>query len=523
MHNDNVIALYIRLSLEDENEGESNSVKNQRDLLNQYLDKHSELFSYRRIEFCDDGYSGTNFNRPNMTQLLDKARKQEISAIIVKDFSRFGRSYIEVGSFLEEVFPFLGIRFISINDNFDSKTQAAGDISIALRSLINDLYSKDLSAKCKSGKLAKMKRGEFINPYAPYGFVKSAENKNKLEIDPEAAEIVRFIFDLAAKGENQTEIARTLNQKGVLSPNEYKAKRNDGRDWATATTRSTIWSKSAVYRILRDERYTGVMVARKFERLVVGNPNTLKSFSQDDWIIVPNTHEAIISKAVFDEVQLIFKSRPQTPKKEKRVLAGKVRCYYCNRALHRQSRKDGGYYHCPTTKLTDAPSCFDGRISERLILDAVLSTVQAHTALFIEIEMKSKTHGKTALNQISQLSEQINYHQADIEKLGILKKELYESYKDDHISKDDYFAKREQLNREIESISTNTDALQVEMQKAKLLVNNSQTSSPWKKTIGIAELNRDIMEELVDVIIVHSDEGLEIRLKHADGFVVGGL
>ena len=519
------ISTYIRLSLEDKNEGESNSVKNQRDLLNQFLDKHSELSRHQRIEICDDGYSGTNFNRPGVMELLDKVREQEINCIVVKDFSRFGRSYIEVGNYLEQVFPFLGVRFISVNDNFDSNNTGASatDLDVALKTLIYDLYSKDLSIKVKSAKQAKMKKGDFINPYAPYGYIKSKISKNKLEVDYEAAETVKLIYELAAAGKKPTEIAKILNVKDILSPNSYKASKKDGRNWARVSNNMSMWRDATIHKILRDERYTGAMVSRKYERMIVGNPNMLTHFSQDEWIVVPNTHEAIIPKALFDKVQASFKAKRQPPKKEKHILSGLIRCHFCKRTLHRRSprKKGGGHYICPTTKLTDSPNCFTGSISEQMVYESILKTIQAHAALFVEIELKGKIHKTTVSSQLSELVKQIEHLKSESDKLSILKKESYESYKDGRISKGDYLSKREQSNGEIDNMKAVMDNISAKTQELKQFTKLYQTRNPWEKAADITELTRGLLEELVEAVIVYDAERFEINLRHTDIFYAG--
>ena len=278
-----VVAMYLRLSKEDEREGESGSIANQRSLLTRYLDKHAELSQCQRIEYSDDGHSGTGFRRPGVIKLLESARNNEINCVIVKDLSRFGRNYIEVGSHLEQIFPLLGVRFISVNDNYDSfkDVSTVSEIETAFKILVYDLYSKDLSTKIKSAKLAKIKRGEFVAPFAPYGFKKSSKIKNKLEIDKDTAHVVRLIFKLALENKSSSEIVEILEYQRIPPPN-------------------TRWNTAAVRRILRDERYTGSMVGHKYSK-----PNILgvqKLLPREEWVTVPNAHEAIIPKKVFDEV-----------------------------------------------------------------------------------------------------------------------------------------------------------------------------------------------------------------------------
>lgn len=211
---------YLRVSLEDENTGESESISNQRDLIGCYLKQHPEFTAYKVMEVVDDGHSGTNFDRPGIKRVLELVRQRKVAAILVKDLSRFGRNYKEVGSYLEQVFPFLGVRFISVNDGYDSNEYigSTGGLDIACKALVHDLYSRDISRKVKSSRYARLRRGDYFCSVAPYGYVKSSEDKHRLVIDPPAAKVVRRIFDMTLAGFCTTEIARTLNLEDVPSP-----------------------------------------------------------------------------------------------------------------------------------------------------------------------------------------------------------------------------------------------------------------------------------------------------------------
>mgnify|MGYP002530559280 FL=1 len=221
-----VIGKYIRLSQADqdmmkkENKTESESISHQRDLIQRYINSHADLKGCEVREFYDDGYSGTNFNRPSFERLLEQIKKGEINCVIVKDFSRFGRDYIELGDYLERIFPFLGVRFISVNDGYDSNDYkgTTGGLDVVLKNIVYDFYSKDLSVKVTTAKRAKMKRGEYIGGHVPYGLLRDPADKHKLVIDPEAAAVVREIFDMATEGKKLVEIARYLNEKGIETP-----------------------------------------------------------------------------------------------------------------------------------------------------------------------------------------------------------------------------------------------------------------------------------------------------------------
>jgi len=287
------VAVYLRLSLDDDNARESDSIVNQRALLTSYIQNHEDLRGYKMIEFCDDGFSGLNFDRPGVKRLLDQVRKGQVSCIIVKDVSRFGRSYIDVGDYLEQIFPFLGVRFISVLDNYDSIDQAnsAGDVGMAIKHILHNYYSRDLSQKIKAARKVQMQRGDFISPFAIYGYEKSKSDKHKLEVDPKAADIVRFIFAQVIQGKSTTEVARTLNAAGTPPPSVYKQQNGCSRNWFFVTE-SIIWTSDFVLDIATDMRYTGCMVNGKHTRIAVGSSKT-KSIPKNMWYVKEDTHEAI--------------------------------------------------------------------------------------------------------------------------------------------------------------------------------------------------------------------------------------
>jgi len=216
-----VIAKYLRFSVDDGKTGDSESIKNQRDLLDQYISRQEDLQGCEVVEFFDDGYTGMNFNRPGFINMMDAIKAKKIGGIIVKDFSRFGRNYIEVSDYLDQIFPFLGIRFIAVNEQYDSKTAPASlGIDMAMKNIIYDLNSKDLSKKIRSARKTLMKKGDYISCYAIYGYTNKVEKK-KLVVDPPAAEIVRRMFEYAVNGDNARKIAMRLNDEGIPTPNAY--------------------------------------------------------------------------------------------------------------------------------------------------------------------------------------------------------------------------------------------------------------------------------------------------------------
>ena len=244
------IAIYIRLSKEDDkHKEESNSITMQRIFLQRYVAEN--FLDYDIFEFCDDGYTGTNFQRPGMQKMLEMVRDNKIDCIVVKDFSRFARDYIELGSYLEKIFPFMGIRFISINDNYDSKNYqgSIGDIDINFKNLLYDLYSKDLSQKVRSSLAIKKEKGQYVSANCPFGYEKSSKNRHALVVVEDEAEVVRRIFSLTVEGYTSVEIAKLFNETHIKTPIEFKIEK--GKTSRGPKGNRYMWSNSMICHILR--------------------------------------------------------------------------------------------------------------------------------------------------------------------------------------------------------------------------------------------------------------------------------
>ena len=521
MLNDYTVSLYLRLSSEDENEGESNSIKNQRDLLTQFVSKHNELSHCRLLEFCDDGHSGTNFDRPNVKKLLEKVRNHEVNCIVVKDFSRFGRNYIEVGDYLEQVFPFLGVRFISVNDNYDSdnKNGTIGDIEVAIRTLIYDLYSKDLSQKVKSGLNAKKSRGEFLSSFAIYGYKKSADNKNRLEIDDEAAKVIRQIFELAIAGKRAREIAQILNAQNTLARNEYKALTDCDRDWNRVSKIGSFWKDSMIRKIIIDERYVGTAIGNKYERKCIGS-GEIRLTPKESWIVVPDAHPAIVTQDEFQKAQKILERLPRqkAPAKE-RYLYSKVRCHHCNHAMRRNGGKNPRYC-CDTPISIYSPDCVQGEIPESIIEEVLLSAIQTQAKLFGKAEKTRQRRHRAIEAKMSDMRQSIRQFEETVQRLNARKQEHYENYKDGKIAKDEYMFMRESCNKQIDEVTESIAELTEKLIRSVTMTEQkSATNNEWQNCVDISELNREIVDALVDSIIVYDSEHIEIVWKFADEYL----
>lgn len=327
------IAIYLRLSKEDEEiHDESNSILSQRLLLNGYVRNNFE--KYELAEFVDDGFSGTNFQRRGISTLLEQARDGKFDCIIVKDFSRFSRDYIELGSYLEQIFPILGVRFISLNDNYDSRNYVgiASDLNTSFKGLMYDLYSKDLSIKVKSSMQSRKEQGQYTSGNAPFGYQKSPRDRHILIVAEDEAVIVRRIFASALEGKSSMMIARELNQEQVSTPIEYKISKKQ-------TNRSPRgdkfqWNHTIICSILNNPVYVGDMVYGKYYKNEVGGKKYLKPKSE--WKIYKNHHEAIVSREDFDKLQKrrgCGNHNKKTISKNRHPFQGIIVCAGCKKSM----------------------------------------------------------------------------------------------------------------------------------------------------------------------------------------------
>lgn len=498
---------YLRLSREDGDKAESDSIANQRKLLEQYIEAHPEL----RLTgyYQDDGYTGTNFDRPAFRSMEEDIRGGRVNCVLVKDLSRFGRDYIEVGRYLEREFPARGVRFIAINDHVDS---AAGryDMLLPMKNIFNTQYARDISDKVRSAIRTKQERGEFVGAFASYGYRKDPDNHNHLLIDPPAAQVVRRIFDLFERGYGKLRIAKTLNREGIPSPSEYKRILGERYRNGRRMDKTTYWTYATVHRILQNQIYAGNMEQGRSLRLTMHG--RAKQRAREDWAVVPDTHEAIIPPEQWARVQVLLarRTRELSFEQNQSPFAGFLRCGDCGRAMVKTRSAGGIYYSCGSYKRYGPTVCSKHSISHAVLeeivledLNRVLSAVKDAGALVEEAAARTEGSASAEGDRL----------EAGLERLYRLKKAAYEDYREGLISRKDFLRYQEDYERQEGELNAQLEQLS----------GNGQTEDPglsWAEALlrqgGLTRLDRVTVAESVKEILIFEDGHIHITYAFAD-------
>jgi len=513
--------IYTRLSRDDGDKPESDSIANQKALIRDYLKQHKEITIVS--EHSDDGYSGVNFERPGFTEMMDEIRGGKVNCVVVKDLSRFGRNYIEAGNYIEKVFPFMGVRFIAINDSYDSSDKSHSDsLVIPFKNLINDAYCKDISVKIRSQLEIKRKKGEYIGAFVAYGYVKDPEDHNKIIVDTYAAEVVRAIFRWKMAGMSQNRIADKLNSQGVLCPMEYKLSMGVKVQTNFRVHKQAKWSAVSVTRILTNELYTGVLLQGKSS---TPNYKVKKRFDkeQSEWIRVESAHEAIITTGEFETVQELLRKDTRISPDEEALypLAGYVVCGNCGQNMVRKTIPRHGkkyiYYVCSTNKAKKG--CSSHSISEIKLMDAVLHVIKEQISTVMRMEKLLQMAQSLPENQrnIFNYDAQIVKLQEEIERNKGFRMKLYESLEEGMIDKDEYFVFKKNYSDKISLAEKNIQALEAERDA---VVEKNAADYTWvdafKKYEGIEQVERQVVVNLISEIRVYEGNVVEIDFQHND-------
>lgn len=516
------IAIYIRLSMADEETGkgksESNSIINQRNLIHRFLDNHRELSAYPRTEFVDDGFTGTNTDRPAFQKMVEAIREGKFSICITKDFSRFSRDYIEMGDYLECLFPFLGVRYISINDGYDSDEYkgTTGGMEVVMRAIVYDAYSKDLSVKAKTGKMQGMKKGHRMG-MSSYGYMPDPDKRAKDVIDPEAAAVVRRIFEAAMKGMGTGEIAKMLNNDGVLAPSAYyRNKYPESRKFGTVSGKN-CWTAGQIWQIIRKYTYTGASVGHLREQEAPCSKASVP-VKREDWVVVPGMHPAIVTEEEFELAQKVIKKGGKA-KEPGRIypLKSLVVCGNCGRKMvyYREIKR----FRCPYGRNGGDPLC--GQRSpkvedlENIVFDAIrdyINMVGVKKDL-----LKGKLQGRT--RKIKTDVEMLAEYQRKIEALKKSKLAFYEGYCGGEYGKDEYLHRKAKVDSEISECEKfiREKTAEVEVMERELAEGvNSEKDAVCEEFQDGQELTYEMAHAFLEKILVYAGERLEIVWKFRD-------
>ncbi len=501
-------AIYCRLSREDGDRPESDSIGNQKKLLEAYIESHADLEAYH--VYTDDGYTGTNFNRPAFSQMIKDIEDGHISCILVKDLSRFGRDYIETGRYLERWLPEHNTRFIAINDGIDS-AQGTYDMMMPIKNIFNAQYAKDISIKVKSAFKAKQTRGEFVGAFASYGYLKDPNQRNHLIIDPVAAQTVQRIFTLFEQGMGKIRIAKTLNEEGIPCPSQYKRLMGEKYHNAHRLEQTTYWTYATIHRLLQNEMYIGNMEQGRNERTTLHG--AAKQKDKSEWIVVEGTHDAIIAKEQWNRVQALVSSNAKTPDFEVNIspFAGYLKCGDCGRAMTKTVWGGRIRYVCGSYRRYGSTACTTHYITQD-VLEAVL--LQDLNQIIASIHNLQQLAEETQPQQKSVAQGERKRLESALSRIQRMKQGAYEDYKDGILTKVDYLRYRDDYDAQ-------EATLQGQLDKADSL--HEQTDllrQPWVEQLvqlgKVTQLDRATIAEILKEIRIFEDQTIEITYRFSD-------
>lgn len=501
------IAVYLRLSKEDGDKDESDSISSQRSIITKFIKEKIKDGSIVE-EYVDDGYTGTNFKRPQFQKMIEDIDSEKINCVIVKDLSRFGRDYIGVGEYLENYFPLNDIRFIAINDGYDTMTSTSNDEFIMpIKNIFNAQYSKDISKKVKSSFRTLQSEGKFVGAFACYGYAKDDEDRHKLIIDEAAAKTVRRIFDMFISGMGKISIARRLNEENIPCPSEYKKINGMNYTNGQRLELTKYWTYSAIHNILTNEMYTGNMVQNKYGRKTVRGK--AKKNDKENWITVKGTHAPIILEEKWNTAQELLKRNTRQMSFDSNVgaFAGYIYCGDCGRAMskivNKYKSKTSTTYICGSYKRYGADTCTRHAIKLEDLEEIVLNKLNEQIAKAGEIEY---TPGKEKQKQAD-----TKKYELQLKKIYNLKKSLYEDYKGGLLSEEEYISYKEDYTKEEDMLKGQIAFIEKREEKSEKEVKWIKTLLKYKK---VNELDREIIAEVLDKIIVkETEDALEVEVR----------
>ena len=521
------VAIYLRLSKEDDDlscssgaKSESNSISNQRKLIYDFMKLHPELELYD--EYKDDGKSGSNFDRAEFQRMMKDIEAGKVNCVVVKDQSRFGRDYIDVGKYKEKIFPKLGVRFITINEGYDSLSAiSSDDLAFTINSFVYDFYIRDISTKIRTNLTAKKQNGEYAGAFVAYGYVKDSNDKSKLVVDQFAADVVRDIFRWKIEGLSPQNIAVRLNELGIPSPAEYKKLSGSNYKTSFQTSSKAVWSHVSVRRILKNEIYLGVMIQGKRT-----TPNyktkTVVTKAESEWLRVEGTHEAIISVRDFELVQELLRDDTHCRAGDVTVpvYAGRIYCGDCGATAVRKTVSYAGkryvYYVCNANK-HDKTVCSRHSIREDILGQVIYQTVRHQIDLLLDVDKALRQFENLSWekHKLKQLDASIEIQEEVVRKNNTLRLGIYEDLRAGLLDRSEY----ESLKKELaERIAEATAAIEKLNKEKREILDGVSKQQSWieqfRQYENVTELTRPMVIHLIERINIFEDSNIEIVFRH---------
>ena len=516
-------AIYVRLSVEDSHT-RSASIETQQLIIARFLEQNPEITVYNT--YIDNGATGTNFHRPGFQQMLSDIEAGHVNCVIVKDLSRLGRNTIDTGYYIEQYFRIRNIRFIAVNENYDTAApeDAHSGIIIPLRNMINEAYALDIGRKIRAQQRQAMKDGKFIGARTPYGYLKAKDDCHQLIIDPVAAVVVQKMFQWACEGAGLNTIAVRLNEEGFLPPSHYK------KTQGTITNENLLgngkWQTRTVGAILRSEVYTGDLVQGQTKTV---DHRQVKA-DADEWTIVRGTHEAIISREQFDAVQKILDQTAQRAKAREvksytpNILKGKVFCSHCGGSLHRQrnirKKTDDVYlYHCLSRSRISKDSCPGATIREDVLLDMLADMLQEALNTALGKYTLSLAEQPQQAAERAELRDKITSRKQEIQRLRGIVRSLYENLIQGVLTKDEYFDYKEKYESKIADIALEVEQLEDGLRTMDEQIEQYRALARDAESIKAdRELTAALIERLIDRIEVSHDKQITVYYRFQSEF-----
>ena len=528
-------AVYVRLSIENSGKNDDgDSIENQISFCKAYLNEQMDLRLFDI--YADNGEKGTNFDRPEFNRMMDDVRSGKVNCIVVKDLSRFGRDYIEAGHYLEKIFPFLGVRFISITDGYDSLTSddAEAALMVPLKNMINDVYAKDISRKIITSFRARQENGEFLPAFAPYGYVKSETRAYRYEIDPVTAPYVKMIFEWKADGVSHNEICKRLNEIGAITPARRKVELGI---WRAEKYKHTIWRGRTIIDIMKNPTYTGCIVYGRMPKSLYEGIKMHRG-KPEEFRYIMDAHEPIVSKELFDKVQTIFAENKkamngkmsESAMKRAQItnpFKGMIYCGDCGKRMRFVKPTDKkkpidqahSTYVCGGYLDTGYRNCTRHGIRYSILEDAVFSVIKVQIGIALDQEklVRRIRGSEREKNILDKYIGQINYWSQELNKINSKRETLFENFAEGLLDESEYQYAKKKYDKEAEDIEQKL----TDIRKKKLQINEViSLDNNWIKSVcqigNVDVFDKKLVDDLVNCIKIYEDKRVEVELKYAD-------